>query len=209
MTLREAYRILNVDSSASDDEVKQSYRKLAKKYHPDRYSGSPLASSASEKMKEINLAYDTIMSDRRSDPDSGSYSDSYAYHDNSYSYSGSFDPAYSEARRLFNEGRAEEAERILDKIPPSERRAEWFYLKGVCVYHKGWLEEACNYVETATRLDPENVEYKSFYQRVQQQRSGESGGYKVDSSPGCGCMDMLACFFCTECCCDCADCLGG
>ena len=55
------YKVLGVSPDATDDEVKQAYRKLAKKYHPDRYQNSPLADEASEKMKEINSAYDMIL----------------------------------------------------------------------------------------------------------------------------------------------------
>jgi DnaJ-class molecular chaperone len=48
------YRILGIDSKASSDKVKESYRDLAFKYHPDRNEGNP---TAAEKMKQINEAY--------------------------------------------------------------------------------------------------------------------------------------------------------
>ena len=58
--MTDPYKVLGVSASASDEEVKDAYRKLAKKYHPDQYTDSPLAELASEKMKEINEAYETL-----------------------------------------------------------------------------------------------------------------------------------------------------
>ena len=54
------YHVLGVSKEASDAEIKSAYRKLARKYHPDKYRDSELADLASEKMKEINAAYEEI-----------------------------------------------------------------------------------------------------------------------------------------------------
>ena len=55
------YKILGVGKNASEDEIKKAYRKLARKYHPDRNSGDK---QAEERFKEISQAYDVL-----SDPD--------------------------------------------------------------------------------------------------------------------------------------------
>lgn len=57
MNLSKAYQILGVSNTASDDEVKKAYKKLAMKYHPDRNQGD---TSAEEKFKEISEAYEYI-----------------------------------------------------------------------------------------------------------------------------------------------------
>src|SRR3569833_913058 len=49
--------ILEVQRGASDDDIKMSYRKLAMKYHPDRYNGSK---DAEERFMEITEAYDVL-----------------------------------------------------------------------------------------------------------------------------------------------------
>lgn len=58
----DCYEVLGVSPNATPEEIKTAYRNLAKKYHPDNYVGNPLADLASEKMKEINQAYDAIKS---------------------------------------------------------------------------------------------------------------------------------------------------
>ncbi len=57
MAKRDYYEVLGVAKSASEDEVKKSYRKLAMKYHPDRNSGDP---KAEEKFKEASEAYEVL-----------------------------------------------------------------------------------------------------------------------------------------------------
>lgn len=50
------YSVLGLDSSATDDDIKTAYRKLAKEYHPD-INSSP---EATDKMSKINAAYETL-----------------------------------------------------------------------------------------------------------------------------------------------------
>ena len=61
-----AYRILEIDASASDDEVKKAYRRMANKYHPDKvtYLGEDIRKAAGEKFRKVKDAYDTIKKDR-------------------------------------------------------------------------------------------------------------------------------------------------
>ncbi len=54
---RDYYEILGLSKSASDSEIKSSYRKLAMKYHPDRNPGDK---KAEEKFKEISEAYEVL-----------------------------------------------------------------------------------------------------------------------------------------------------
>ncbi len=61
-----AYRILEVEPSATDEEVKKAYRKMANKYHPDKvsYLGEDFRKIAHEKFQKVNEAYDRIKKER-------------------------------------------------------------------------------------------------------------------------------------------------
>lgn len=60
------YRILEIDPSATDEEVKKAYRKMAVKYHPDKVAtlGADIQKSAEEKFKAIAQAYEAICRER-------------------------------------------------------------------------------------------------------------------------------------------------
>ena len=61
-----AYKILEIEKSATDDEVKKAYRKMAKKYHPDRVvtQNEAIRKGAEEKFKEVQKAYEIIQKER-------------------------------------------------------------------------------------------------------------------------------------------------
>lgn len=73
----DCYEVLGVSPGAAPEEIRTAYRNLAKKYHPDNYVGNPLADLASEKMKEINQAYDEIKSGTASSSVENSPSDDF------------------------------------------------------------------------------------------------------------------------------------
>ena len=166
--MKDPYEVLGVSRSASDSEIKSAYRELVKKYHPDNYANNPLADLASEKMKEVNEAYDTITKARSSQSagyQSGSGYQSGGYQSyNSYGSGGS----YAQVRAYINSDQLDTAESILNTA--ANRDAEWYYLKGVIAYRRGWLDEARQNYQTACAMMPGNYEYQNALRTVQ-------GGY--------------------------------
>ncbi|MBA3961470.1 MAG: molecular chaperone DnaJ [Chthoniobacterales bacterium] len=61
-TKRDYYEVLSVERTASGEEIKRSYRKLAVKFHPDKNPGD---GAAEEKFKELGEAYDVLMDEQK------------------------------------------------------------------------------------------------------------------------------------------------
>ena len=201
--MSDPYKVLGISRDATDEQVKEAYREMAKKYHPDNYQGSPIADLANEKMKEVNEAYDQIMNERKNRKNGGS---------SSQGYSGGYNPNYSnpnsnfaDVRTLIMAGRIADAEQILNGVPTDSRNAEWYFLKGTVLYKRGWMEEAYNHFAKACDMDPSNPEYSAAYNQIKNQRTGAYGGYNPGAprQGGCSGCDVCSGLLCADCCCEC------
>jgi len=77
MAGKDYYKILGVDRKASERDIKQAYRKLARQHHPDVNPGDK---SAEEKFKQINEAYE-VLSDKENRQKYDKYGDRWQYAD--------------------------------------------------------------------------------------------------------------------------------
>jgi DnaJ like chaperone protein len=64
--IESAYKILEIDSSASNEDIKKAYKRMAVLYHPDKVShlGGDIQKSAEEKFQKLNAAYDELKKQR-------------------------------------------------------------------------------------------------------------------------------------------------
>lgn len=196
--MTDPYSVLGVSPNASDEEIKQAYRKLAKQYHPDAYKDNPLASLAEEKMKEINEAYDTIQKMRAGGANYSNYS-SYA-NSNGQGSAGRNAEVYARVRSCINTRNIMGAQTLLDGV--TERDAEWYFLMGSVNYAKGWMDEAYTNFQTAVNMNPGNPEYQNALRRM----NARTGAYRTARSTSVSGCDICANLLCADCLCEC---LGG
>ena len=211
--MTDPYQVLGVSPSATDEQIKNAYRELARKYHPDNYVNNPLADLAQEKMKEINEAYDQIQRQRKQQQQSysGQASANRGYSNAGYSrqsYSGQGRSQFADIRQLLNSNRLSEAEELLEGIPQQRRDAEWYYLRGRVFYVHGWLDQAYSYYTRAVQMNPGNAEYQTALNQLMWQRntgrpSGGYGDYRNVQSGGMSGCGMCSGLICADCCCEC------
>lgn len=214
------FSILGVSQSASEDEIKSAYRKLAKKYHPDVNQGS---ASSEDKMKEINEAYSeairikrgggTYSSQSQRQPGGGASGAGYGYREPNEGYG--FDPFgfgfdFGGARRyqaqrgtpelrhvreLINAGRYQEAMNELQST--NVRSAEWFFLSAAANLGAGKRVAAQSYAKQAAQMEPDNYEYAELYSRLE--NNGQS--YRTTQRANFGGMPLTYCSSpCAWCC---------
>ena len=211
---RDYYEVLGVSRDADASAIKKAYRKLAKKYHPDTNPGDK---EAEKKFKEVTEAY-TVLSDPEKKKmydqfGHAAFDETGGYGAGGYSGYGSASQRgshFSDVRQMIQNGRIADAEQILDGVPSDRRSAEWYFLKGMVLHRRGWMDEAYNYVSRAVQMDPGNQEYRMALSQLQNQRGGMYGGYNpygggAGMSNACCslCAQMAICQFC------CTPCDGG
>lgn len=207
------YKVLGVLPNASDEEIKAAYRNLVKKYHPDNYADSPLADLATEKMKEVNEAYNAVkeMRSRGGSSGYGQRSAGYGGGQTSGGYDG-YRTAYSggserfaHVRSMINAGQILQAQSVLDAVPVSERDAEWNFLMGSVMLSRGWANEAYVNFQNACRQDPANPEYRAALSRMESQMNGNMwggfNGYNRGNQQGCTGCDICTGLICADCLC--------
>lgn len=194
--MKDPYAVLGVSKNASDEEIKNAYRELARKYHPDNYTDNPLSDLAGEKMKEINEAYDAIVNSRRSGKRNNSYSGG--------GFNANASSSFPEIRNLINQGRLEQAQELLDGVPPQSRDAEWYFLNGTVLYRRGWFDQAFTSFANASRMDPSNMEYRNAVNNAQRQQGRQNNPYRTyGGTGGCDGCDICSSLICADCCCEC------
>lgn len=190
------YRVLGVEPTATDEEVKKAYRKLSRKYHPDANVNNPHPEVAEEKFKQVQFAYDQIMKMR--ERGSTGYGGT-GYGQSSYGGYGSFggfggfgsyggfggqrtnssdtmsedDLRLQAALNYVNSGHYKEAMNILNSL--SQHTAKWYYVHAAASYGLGNQAQALDSAKKAVDMEPGNYQYQQLLQRLQ----GGGGWYQT------------------------------
>ena len=194
------YKILGVSPNATDEEIKQAYRRLAKQYHPDRNPGDE---EAAKKMQQINAAYEQIKNPGAAHQGgSGGYSqyDPFGfggYQQRSYGNSDSGDNYQKAAMNYIRFGRYQEALNALNNS--TNRNARWYYLSALANSGLGNQVTALEHIRRAVSMEPDNQEYIDTLNRIEhggaayRQQAGNFTGFSMGGSP---CMSLCLCYLC-------------
>ena len=202
--MQDPYKILGVSPDASDEQIKQAYRKLAKKYHPDLNPGDE---AAAQKMQQINAAYEQIKNPAQSGGYGGySQYDPFGgfggYQQQSYGSTDSGDNYQKAAMNYIRFGRFEEALNALNNS--TERNARWYYLSALANNGLGNQVTALEHIRRAVSMEPDNREYLRMLNIIEnggaayRQQAGNFGGFAMRSNP---CMNLCLCYLCQMLCC--------
>ena len=201
---QESYRILQVEESATDEEIRTSYERLKAYYNEEKWKDGEAGNNAARMLGRLDAAYAEIMDERR---------------ESAKNTSGvsSFDAVSDAIRR----GDLAEAQRLLDDF--NERSAEWHYLQSIVFYKKNWMNESKKQLEIAIQMDGANAKYRDAYEKLKartdyhRQTGGApntqpdprmaQGGEQMGGNWCANCASMCYTFLCVNClfnlCCNC------
>ncbi len=187
--MEDPYKILGISRDASDEEIKQAYRRLAKQYHPDRNPGDPVAA---KKMQEVNAAYEQIKNPEKTrggDPFS-----SYRETQNKTQYR-------QAAFQYIRFRRYREALNVLQS--DSNHDAQWYYLSALAHNGLGNQVTALEHIRRAVSMEPDNYTYLQALNAIEnggaayRQQAGNYRGYAWGgSSIGSLCLCYFLQLFC-------------
>ena len=205
--ISDPYKVLGVSRDATDEQIKQAYRRLAKKYHPDLNPGDK---EAARKMQEVNAAYEQIKNPDAANNQQGGYGQDpfggYGYDPYGGAYrraqQGSTDQYQQGAYNYVRMGRYQEALNILNNF--NNRNGRWYYISALAHNGLGNQVTALEHIRKAVSMEPDNEEYLFVLEQIQsggtayRRQAGNFRGFTMRSSP---CYSLFLCWLANIFCC--------
>lgn len=153
-----AYEVLNIPPSATREEIRTSYRALARRWHPDRFMEGPERDWANEKMAQINAAYraclDGTAAPMAADDESA---------------------RLAQIQQMIDDGNYLSARKLLGSF--TTRCAEWNYLFGAVLMKTSDVQKALIYLSVAAHQQPDNLKYARALKEAQRSQSPVKRGF--------------------------------
>ena len=197
------YKILGASPEDSDEQIKEKYLALRKKYQDERFEEGEKGNNAAKMITELDIAYNeltSVRSERINEKGSSS--------------------AFESVEAALKANNIQAAQQLLDDF--NERSAEWHYFQSVVFYKKNWLNESKKQLEIAVSMNPDEQKYKDALSKLE---AKVNQGKKVNpewnnassnkeetvevnqqlGGNGCAqwCCDMIICNTILNCCCNC------
>lgn len=221
--MKDPYEVLGVPRTATEDEIKSAYRRLAKKYHPDLHPGDK---ECEQKMNEVNAAYEQIKNPQPQQQSYGGSTGGYGSYGGGGN-SGGYDPfgfgfdpfgfGYQQrqqnstryetrdsteiqaALHYINAGAYDEALHVLSTVNAADRDDRWYYCSARANYGQGNKVAAMEHIRRAMQMEPDNLDYQRFYQTVQRggrEYTQNGAGFGFNVRPGGDMCSRLCMFWC-------------
>ena len=197
------YKVLGVDRNATDEEIKQAYRRLAKKYHPDLNPGDQ---EAALRMQEVNAAYEQIKNPEKaqSQYDADPFR---AYRQQTYQdyqgYGAQPEDQYQQAAyQYIRFGRYQEALNTLENCV--QRDGRWYYLSAIANDALGNQVTALEHIRRAVSMESQNPEYLDALNRMEHGGAAyrqSAGGFRGFAMGGDPCTNLCLCYLANLFCC--------
>lgn len=166
--MKDPYKVLGLDKSATPEEIKSKYDELHAKYGEQRFMSGEEGNEGARLLQELEEAWVLISADLSRESEKKHTTGD----------------VYSDVDNLIRQGKYDEAQSMLDSV--QDRSAEWHYMQAIIFYKREWLSDSKTQLEMAIREDPSNSKYRSSLDKLNMTIGGKNAQQAAQPNQGYG-----------------------